>query len=117
MMTVRAGRQVYRIQAEILKALANPVRLEILHLLGSREVSSKKLMLALGISKTNLSQHLAVLRKAHIVTDRREGVSTRYRLAYPEIEEACRSVGEALAGYLLDVGKQAKVLLREAGRG
>src|SRR6266496_925841 len=117
MTTVRAGRQVYRVQAEILKALANPLRLEILHLLGSREVSSKKLMLALGISKTNLSQHLAVLRKAHIVTDRREGTSTLYRVAYPEIEEACRSVGEALAGYLLDVGKRTKVLLRGVGRG
>lgn len=117
MTTGRTDRRLYKLQAEILKALANPVRLEVLHLLGSREVPFGELLLALGISKTNLSQHLAVLRKARIVSDRREGVNTLYRLAFPEIEEACQSVGNALARHLLEVGEQARVLLRRVGRG
>jgi len=110
------NRRIYRIQAEILKALSHPVRLEILHLIGDREVSFSKLLLALGIPKTNLSQQLAVLRKAHIVTDRREGVNMFYRASFPEIAEACNFVGEALAKHFIHVGEQAKVLLREAGR-
>jgi len=116
MTTNKVNRRIYKIQAEILKALANPVRLEILHLIGSGEVPFGKLLLALGIPKTNLSQHLAVLRKAHIVTDRREGVNMLYRAAYPEIAEACHSVGEALANHFIDVGEQARVLLRQSGR-
>jgi DNA-binding transcriptional ArsR family regulator len=116
MTTVKASRRIYRIQAEILKALAHPVRLEILNLIGSGEMSFGKLLLALGIPKTNLSQHLAILRKTHIVTDRRDGVKMLYRLAFPEIAEACHSVGEALARHFIHVGEQARVLLREAGR-
>jgi ArsR family transcriptional regulator len=116
MTTIRAERRIYKLQAEILKALANPVRLEVLHRLGSREVPFAELQLALGISKANLSQHLAVLRKARIVTDRRRGVNTLYKLAFPEIEQACQEVGQALAKHLSEVGEQAKVLLRRVGR-
>lgn len=110
------NRRIYRIQAEILKALANPVRLEILNLIGRNEVPFAKLLQSLGIPKTNLSQHLAVLRKAQIVVDRRDGVNMLYRLAYPEIADACHSVGEALAKHFINVGEQAKVLLRQAAR-
>src|SRR6266508_2525262 len=102
MTTAKVNRRIYRIQAEILKALAHPVRLEILNLIGSSEMPFSKLLLALGIPKTNLSQHLAILRKAHIVTDRREGVNMIYRLAFPEIAEACHSVGEALTRHFVD---------------
>jgi len=110
-------KRIFRMQAEILKALAHPVRLEVLHLLGRREVPFGELQLALGITKANLSQHLAVLRKARIVTDRRRGVNALYRLAYPEIEEACYGVGQALARQMRQVGREASALLRRtAGR-
>lgn len=113
---MKANRRIYRIQAEILKALAHPVRLEILNLIGRDEMPFARLQLALGISKPNLSQHLAVLRKAQIVTDRRDGVNMIYRLAFPEIAEACHSVGEALARHFIHVGEQARVLLQAAAR-
>ena len=109
-------KRIFRMQAEILKALAHPVRLEVLHLLGRREVPFGELQLALGITKANLSQHLAVLRKARIVTDRRRGVNTLCRLAFPEIEEACYGVGQAVARQLLEVGEQARGLLRRTRR-
>jgi ArsR family transcriptional regulator len=116
MKTAPAEKRVYKMQAEILKALANPVRLEIIHRLGRREVPFGELQLALGITKANLSQHLTVLRKARIVADRRRGVNVFYRLAFPEIEDACEQVGHALAKHLLEVGQQARVLLQAAGR-
>jgi len=110
---MKAGdRRIYKLQAEICKALANPIRLEILHLLGNREVSFSELLSSLRISKPNLSQHLAVLRRSRIVTDRREGVNAFYRLTYPEIAAACQAVQQVLAQHLRDLGKQAKVLLR-----
>lgn len=116
MTTPLEEKRIFRMQAEILKALAHPVRLEILHLLGRREVPFGELQLALGITKANLSQHLTVLRQARIVTDRRRGVNTLYRLAFPEIEEACYGVGHAVARQLLEVGKQAQALLKRTGR-
>lgn len=112
----RRDRRLYELQAEICKALANPVRLEILHLLRDRELSFGELVRTVKVSKTNLSQHLAVLRRSRIVTDRREGVNTFYRLTHPEIETACEAVGRVLAKHLEDMEQQAKLLLRSVAR-
>lgn len=112
----QADRRIYRIQAEILKALAHPARLEILHLIGSGEVPFGQLLTSVGISKTSLSQQLAVLRKAHIVTDRRDGVNMLYRLSFPEMAQACQMVGEAVARHFVNVGEQARALLRRVER-
>ena len=109
----RAEREIYQLQAEICKVLANPIRLEILHLIGPRDVTFSELLSALQISKSNLSQHLAVLRKSKIVMDRREGVHTFYRLTYPEIATACEAVQKVLARHLRATGKRAKILLRQ----
>ena len=81
--------EVYRLQAEVLKTLANPRRLEILHLLadGPREVS--RLAEELGISQPNASQHLAVMRAAGIVDAVREGREVRYSLSDPDVVTAC----------------------------
>jgi ArsR family transcriptional regulator len=112
----RADRRIYTLQADILKALANPVRLEILHLLGGRELPFDELARSVQVSKTNLSQHLAVLRRSRIVRDRREGVNTFYRLTHPEIETACQAVGQILAQHLVEMGQQVRELLPEARR-
>jgi ArsR family transcriptional regulator len=81
--------QIYGLQAEILKTLANPRRLEILHLLaaGPREVGP--LARELGISQPNLSQHLAVMRAAGVVEAERHGREARYRLIDPDVVAAC----------------------------
>lgn len=110
----RADRRIYQLQADILKALANPVRLEILHVLGGRELPFDTLVRSVQVSKTNLSQHLAVLRRSRIVKARREGVNTYYRLTHPEVETACEAVGQILARHLVEMGRQARELLPQA---
>jgi ArsR family transcriptional regulator, virulence genes transcriptional regulator len=84
--------EVYRLQAEVLKTLANPKRLEIIHLLaeGPREVC--RLADELGISQPNVSQHLALMRSAGIVESERDGREVRYRLSDPEIIVACETM-------------------------
>lgn len=106
---------LYEMQAEIAKSLANPVRLRILNRIGSDEVSYATLLEELGISKTNLSQHLAVLRKSGVLTVRREGVHVHYRLTYPEIKELCQTMRELLAKHLNAAGRQARILMRRVG--
>ena len=77
------------LQAEVLKTLASPRRLEILHRLadGPREVG--RLATDLGLSQPNVSQHLAVLRAAGMIEAEREGREVRYRLADPDVMTAC----------------------------
>jgi len=87
-------RTAYRRNAEIYKILANPKRLEILNLLREQELSVEQLIKALGASKANVSQHLALLRHAKLVTVRREGLSGFYSIVDPRIVEPCRILHE-----------------------
>ena len=84
--------EVYTLQAEVLKTLSNPRRLEIIHLLadGPREVS--RLAEEMGISQPNVSQHLALMRAAGVVEAERDGREVRYRLSDPEIIVACETM-------------------------
>lgn len=83
-------RTAYRRNAETYKILANPKRLEILNLLREQEMSVEDLVKTLGISKANVSQHLALLRHADLVTVRREGLNGYYNIIDPRIVEPCR---------------------------
>ena len=77
------------LQADVLRTLAHPRRLEILHALvpGPREVT--RLAQDLQVSQPNVSQHLAVLRAAGLVDADREGREVRYRLTDGDVMVAC----------------------------
>jgi ArsR family transcriptional regulator len=89
------------LQAEVLKTLASPRRLEILHRLsdGPREVG--RLAAELGLSQPNVSQHLTVLRTAGMVEAEREGREVRYRLSDPDVMTACGIMRAVLERRLL----------------
>lgn len=76
-------------QAEVLRVLASPRRLEILHILAEEPLEVGRLAIELGASQPNISQHLAVLRSAGIVEADRSGREVRYRLVDPEVIVAC----------------------------
>jgi DNA-binding transcriptional ArsR family regulator len=99
--------EVYRLQAEVLKTLSNPKRLEIIHLLaeGPREVS--RLAEELGISQPNVSQHLALMRSAGVVDSERDGREVRYRLSDPEIILACETMRGVLVRRLSRISAAA----------
>lgn len=83
---------VYEMQAKICHALSHPIRLYILDILSSEEMSSTQLLDALGIPKANLSQHLSVLKDAGILKTRKEGAYQVLSLAIPKIKDACQLV-------------------------
>jgi ArsR family transcriptional regulator len=77
------------LQAEVLKVLCHPKRLEILHRLADEPMEVGRLAAELGISQPNASQHLAVMRAAGLVEATREGREITYRLTDPDVIVAC----------------------------
>ena len=67
--------------ADRLKALADPTRLRILEMLSREELVVRELTQVLGMAQSRVSGHLAVLREADLVRDRRQGTSAYYSLA------------------------------------
>lgn len=84
------------LQSEVLKTLANPRRIEILHRLAVSPCEVGRLADELGMSQPNVSQHLAVMRAAGIVEAEREGREVRYRLADDDVIAACNLMRDVL---------------------
>lgn len=94
--------EVFERQARICKAFANPTRLQILDCLGRRDWVASDLQTKLGISKANLSQHVAILKAAGIVGTRREGKQVYFSLLMPEVKSACRLIRDVLRAQILN---------------
>jgi DNA-binding transcriptional ArsR family regulator len=95
------------LQAEVLKTLASPRRLEILHKLANGPIEVGRLAEAIGASQPNVSQHLAVLRNAGIVEAERDGREVRYRLTDPDVMVACGLMRTVLERRLTRLGEMA----------
>jgi YHS domain-containing protein/DNA-binding transcriptional ArsR family regulator len=80
--------EVFQLHADLLKAFAQPRRLEIINLLRTQELSVTAMQEMLALPQANLSQHLQVLRKQGVVLDRREGKQIFYRLAHKNFRKA-----------------------------
>lgn len=95
------------LQAEILKTLASPRRLQILHVVARGPIEVGRLAAAVGASQPNVSQHLAVLRSAGIVEAERDGREVRYRVTDPDVMVACNLMGSVLERRLTRLGAMA----------
>lgn len=88
------GRPIAEVKADLFKALGHPPRIRIVEALSEGERAVGELQLIVGIESSHLSQQLGVLRRAGILTTRREGSSVIYALSDPVLIE------------LLDVAKR-----------
>ena len=88
--------ELFERQARICRAFAHRARLQILDRLGHGELGVSDLQEALGISKANISQHLAVLKSVGVVSTRREGKQVYCSLAMPEVKQACHLIRKVL---------------------
>lgn len=71
--------------ADIIKALADPTRLEIIYLLKNGELCVCEIMTALDKPQPTVSHHLNILKNAGLLKWRKEGVWTHYRLSKMKI--------------------------------
>jgi ArsR family transcriptional regulator len=79
--------QIPELKAELFKAIAHPARIQVLEVLSEGESSVGDLQPKVGIELSHLSQQLAVLRKAGLVSTRKEGTSVYYSLSDPLIRD------------------------------
>jgi ArsR family transcriptional regulator len=75
------------VKAELFKALAHPARIRALELLTQRDYSVGELQPLVGIESSHLSQQLGVLRRAGLVTTRKDGSSVIYAIRDPLVAE------------------------------
>lgn len=94
-------KEAYKLHAQVCSIMANPKRLEIIDLLSEGEKSVKELTQAMGISKANVSQHLAILRQNNIVTTRKAGLNVYYKIANPKVIKACKLMREVTMEQLI----------------
>lgn len=78
---------LYQAKAEFFKMLAHPARIRVLELLAQRDHQVAEMLPEVNIEPAHLSQQLSVLRKAGLVTSRREGAAVVYSLATPQLAE------------------------------
>jgi ArsR family transcriptional regulator len=87
---------IYELQAETLRTLAHPRRLEILHELAAEPSTVGRLADRIGLTQPNVSQHLALMRNSGVVIAERQGREIRYRLADEDVLRACALMRQAL---------------------
>jgi ArsR family transcriptional regulator len=66
--------------AQAIKAIAHPLRLKILCVLGDREISVQDIVEQVGTSQSNISQHLAILRAKGVLATRKDANRVYYRI-------------------------------------
>ena len=86
-------RKHLRLVVQLFRTLGQPARLKILLALGAGEACVCHLESQMGLRQAYISQHLMALRKAGIVTDRREGRYIFYRLQNPRLLELIQLAG------------------------
>ncbi|RJQ39330.1 MAG: ArsR family transcriptional regulator [Nitrospiraceae bacterium] len=72
--------KIYSLRAEIFKALSHPIRLKIVEYVSKEEKSVGEIVKYVEAEASGVSRHLALLKKAGILSDRKEGLNIYYRL-------------------------------------
>ncbi|MCX7703743.1 MAG: metalloregulator ArsR/SmtB family transcription factor [Planctomycetota bacterium] len=76
-------KQLYKVRANIMKALSHPLRLEIVESLEKGEKCVTEISEIVGSKRSNVSRHLTVLTKAELLNSRKEGLNMYYSLKCP----------------------------------
>jgi len=78
------------------KAFSDPTRLKILQLLSSKEMTVTEIVKAVNLSQPTISRHLAIMRDAGILSDRRDGQNIFYKLNKNVVIKCCSGFCDGL---------------------
>lgn len=89
--------KMFKLHAQLLRAMSHPKRLEIIHLLRGKYLCVGEIQQMLDLPQANLSQHLMTLREAGVVATERKGKNIFYKLSDKNFIEASDALREVLA--------------------
>ena len=101
--------EIFELKAVILKMFAQPTRLKILECLRRGEKSIHEIVHAIHGEQSNISRHISLMQKNHIVTTRKDGVKVMVKVRDPEIFNILDQVSKILKDQLKE---QEKLLLK-----
>jgi DNA-binding transcriptional ArsR family regulator len=87
---------IFEIQASLCRAMGNPLRMEIMHVLRNGPLNGNDIAHATRRNQTTISRNLTILRNAGIVVVHREGNNILYRVANTKLQSVCDLMREAL---------------------
>jgi DNA-binding transcriptional ArsR family regulator len=97
--------RVIEMKAEVLKVLAQPTRLKILELLRNGEKCICEIVPALNGEQSNISRHISLMQKTHLITTRKDGVKVMVKVSDPKVFEILDSISLLLKKQILETGK------------
>ena len=83
---------VFEAAADLFQLLATPIRLKIISALCEREKNVSQLLVEIHTTQPNMSQHLATLHRAGVLTRRRDATQIYYRIGDQRAATLCRAV-------------------------
>ena len=84
--------------ARALKAMAHPLRLKILCVLGDQEANVQDIVDSVGTTQSNISQHLAILRDKGVLRARKDANRVYYRVGDARTLELLGMMREVFCG-------------------
>lgn len=93
---------LYQAKAELFRTLGHPVRIRALELLAEGPLPVHELLAQIAVEPSNLSQQLAVLRRAGLVVSAREGSTVVYTLSTPDVADLMRVARRILTAVIID---------------
>ncbi|MFC4071862.1 ArsR/SmtB family transcription factor [Actinoplanes subglobosus] len=106
---------LYQAKAELFRTLGHPVRIRVLELLQDGPRPVRELLTLIEVEPSNLSQQLAVLRRAGLVTSSREGSLVMYALSTPDVADLL-AAGRRILGSTLTDRDELLAQLRSQGQ-
>ncbi len=99
--------KIFELKADILKALAQPTRLKILECLRKGERCICEIIPAVNGEQSNISRHISLMQKSHLITTRKDGVKVMVQASDPKIFDILDQVCVVLKGQM---SKQSRLI-------
>lgn len=98
--------EVFQSAAELFRLLSTPIRLKIISALCGNEKNVSQLLAEIETTQPNMSQHLATLYRAGVLSRRRDATQIYYRIGSERAASLCRAVCTQIA---LEMDPQAEI--------
>jgi len=99
--------KIFEFQAELCRAMGNPLRMEIMHLLRDGPLNVGDIAIATHTHQSTISRNLTILRNVGVVVTQRDGNSILYRVANPKLMNVCDLMREVL---IEQIGERSKLM-------